>query len=231
MADKPIQTPPGTDPVPPVATPPEQPPTPPAEPKPEETVDYWKNKFSQSSREANLLREAEEARKKAEQDSTKQPTESDLRQAFPSWDGMTETEKDLARESLVTRRMAESAGKLSQEQQAINSWNTSIELAIASNDALLGKEQLFRQFASQPKYRGTDMTLLVDAFLHKNAPAPAPAPAPTPRPGLEPGNGGPRTPDKPKTLSADELKAMRTTDPKGYQDYLKTHEVDIDLSA
>jgi hypothetical protein len=203
------------------------PPAPPA-PKPEETVDYWKDKFSASASENERLREAQAARERAEQESTNQPTDSELRQAFPSWDLYDDTQKEFARETFAAKRTAANAQKIAETLQRNNEWNTSVEMAILSTPVLQGKEQAFRQYASQQKYRGAPMELLVSGFLG-TAPA-APAPAPTPKPGLEPGNGGPRTPERPKPLTTEQLSTLRQTDPKAYQEYLKTHKIeDIDL--
>ena len=209
-----------TDPVEPVAIEPAQPPVEPTVPP----VDYEK-KFSESARENQLLRERIAAEEKARQESTKEPTDSDLRTAFPSWELMSDTEKELARRTVRAERIGGNAAQLAQDIQAERSWNTSIELAIASNNALQGKEHAFRQFASKPQYKGVPMELLVDAFNSKNG---APAPVTPPKPGLEPGNSGPRTPDKPNVLTAEQLAQLRKTDEKAYVEYVKTHDVELD---
>jgi hypothetical protein len=195
--------------------------------KPEDTVEFWKDKFSASSSEANLLREAEVARQKAQQEKTTEPTEPELRTAFPLWDSMSDTEKELARRTERAERIGGNAAQLAQSIQADRSWATSIELVLASNNALQGKEQAFRQYASKPQYKGVPMELLVDAFLQKNGDAPAPVV--TPKPGLEPGSGGPRTTEKPKALTSEELSALRTSDYKAYERYIKTHDVTVEL--
>lgn len=215
-----LPTEPGT--VPPVTPEPEQPPVQPTVPP----VDYEK-KFADSTRENQLLRERIAAEEKAKQESIKEPTDSDLRTAFPLWDSMSDTEKELARRTVRAERIGGNAAQLAQDLQAERSWNTSIELALASNNALQGKEQAFRQYASKPQYRGIPLDVLVDAFLQKNVTPPAPVV--TPKPGLEPGGGGPRETPKPKGLSTDELRALRTSNPKAYQDYIKTHDIDIDF--
>jgi hypothetical protein len=215
-----------TDPVSPVTTEPAQPPVGTTVAKPEDTVDFWKQKFSDSSREAQLLVEAEK-RRQAQQELTKEPTDSDLRTAFPEWDAMSDTEKSLARRTMRAERIGGNAAQLAQSIQAERSWNTSIELELTSNNALQGKEQAFRQFASRPQYKNVPMELLVDAFLSKNVTPPAPAP--TPRPGLETGQGGPReTPTPTVGLTMAELAALRKTDPKAYEKYIKTHDIAID---
>jgi hypothetical protein len=216
--NKEIQTPQeGTDAVPQDTSTPAQPsqPTVPA-------VDYEK-KFKDSQRENELFREAEQARARAAQELTKEPTDSELRTAFPEWDSLSEFEKRIARDNLATKKIASSAAKSAQELREERAWNTSIELVVSSDPTLQGKEQAFRQFASQPKYKGVPMELLVSAFLQKS---PADSPRPTPQPALLSGNGGPRTPEKPTTITTENLRVMRETDPRGYQDYLKSHPIE-----
>ena len=223
MPEEEIQTPEnGTDVVPPVTTPPVQPVIPPTPPAP----DYEK-KFSESSRENQLLAERIKALEDSGKDLTKEPTDSELRAAFPSWEVYDDTQKELARRTFNSERTAGNARAIAQKLSEDQSWNTSIELVVTSDPALQGKEQAFRQFASQPKYRSIPMDVLVAAFLNK-AGSPA-APRTPPKPGLEPGNGGPRTTETPKTLTSEQLTAIRTTDPKAYQDYLKTHEINVDV--
>src|ERR1019366_5507749 len=109
-------------------------------------VDYAQ-KFADSTRENQLLRERIAAEEKARQESTKEPTDSDLRTAFPEWDLMSDTEKRLANRTLRAERIGGQAAQQVQEINSDRSWNTSIELAVASNPTLQGKEQAFRQYA------------------------------------------------------------------------------------
>jgi len=188
-------------------------------------VDYEK-KFKESSRENQILHERLKAQEEAGKELTKEPTDSELRTAFPSWENYDETQKEFARRTYGAERTALNAQRIAQQMQSERAWNTSLELALSSNDALQGKEQAFRQYASKPQYRNVPMDVLVDAFLGKQG---SPPPKPTPKPGLEPGSGGPRTPEKPKTLSTEELSKLRQNDPKAYQDYLKKHPIDLDV--
>lgn len=189
-------------------------------------LDEAKAKFAASTTENQNLTARLAAEEAARQELTKEPTEPELRTAFPLWDSMSDTEKGLARELFTTKRLAGKAVQSAQEEQATRSWNTSIELAITSNTALQGKEQAFRAYASRPQYRNVPMDVLTNSFLQTQGSAPAPRV--TPKPGLETGNGGPKDAPKPKGLSSAELGALRTSDPKAYQDYLKTHEITLE---
>lgn len=188
-------------------------------------IDYEK-KFSESARENQLLRERIAVEERARQESTKEPTDSDLRTAFPEWDVMSDTEKRLATRSLRAERIGGNAALQVQQIQAERSWNTSIELEIASNNALQGKEQAFRQYANRPQYKNVPMDILVGAFLQSQGSAPAPIT--TPRPGLETSSGGPKETPKPTGLTMEELRSLRMSSPKEYEKYIRTHDIQID---
>jgi len=209
----------------------EQEPKAPAEPsQPTPPEPDYKEKFSQSTRENQLIVEENKALKAqlAERNLTKEPTDSELQAAFPAWEAMSETERSLARRTLAAERIAGNAVSSLDEIKAERSWNTTIEVAIASNNALQGKEREFRQYAS--RYKNTSMDVLVPAFLQSQGAAqrasnPTPGPA---RPSLLPGTGGPKTPDKPKKLTADELRTLRKTDEKAYTAYIKANPDALD---
>ena len=214
-----IQTPTGTDPVPPVTPEPVEPAavTPPA-------VDYEK-KFADSTRENQILqaRLAEEERKR--QESTKEPTDSEYRAAFPDWDLLDDSQKSDKRRILNAERTSFRAEQIARELQSERSWNTSLELAIASTPALQGKEDAFKKFASKPQYKDVPMELLVSSFLGTQSVTEPPKP--TPKPGLETGQGGPKETPKPKSLSMDDLEALRKSDYKAYEAYIKTHPIEF----
>jgi len=188
----------------------------------EPEIDY-KAKFAESTREAQILAAQLEAeRRRNSQELTNEPTESDLQAAFPEWEMMTDTEKTIARRTFKAERTASSLQQKDEEREAQSRWNTDLEMTIAANPSLLGKEQAFKTFANKPTHRGAPLETLVSAFLFESSSLPS-APRPTPKPGLLPGNGGPRGSDKPKLLSGEELKTLRQTDTNAYREYVKTH--------
>jgi hypothetical protein len=205
----------------------EQPTETPAEPSQQTPPIDYEKKFAESARENQILRERIAAEEKARQELTKEPTDSEIRAAFPDWDLYDDTQKSFARRTFGAERTAANAARTAQELKEERSWNTSIELAVSSDPALQGKEQAFKQFASKPQYKNVPMDVLVAAFLQKNG-QPTET-KPTPKPGLEHGNGGPRTSETPKTLSTENLAALRQSDPRAYQDYLKTHTLEIEV--
>jgi hypothetical protein len=189
------------------------------------SVDFWKKKATAQGQENIILsKRLEEATRPKEL--TKEPTDSDLQAAFPEWEIMTDTEKRLARETFTAKRIASSLQQKENQREAERQWMTDLELAIAKNPSLLGKEQAFKDFAKKPTHRGAPLETLVSAFLFESSSLPPSTPVPTPSaPGLLPGNGGPREAEKPKLLSATQLKTLRETDDKAYREYIATHDV------
>ncbi|HEY0140406.1 MAG TPA: hypothetical protein VGF48_05885 [Thermoanaerobaculia bacterium] len=203
-----------------------QPQDPPAqEPSPEPVQDVdWRRRATEQGQENIILNHRVQQDEKARRELTNEPTESDLQAAFPEWDLMTPTEQLLAKKSLVAERRTEALLLKEQKREADVRWDTDLELAIAQNPSLQGKEQAFKAFANRPNRRGIDPDVLIKAFLYDPAPA-VTAPAPAPAPGLLSGNGGPRGSDKPKLLSGDALKQLRQTDEKAYKEYIRTHDI------
>jgi hypothetical protein len=215
--------PPETDPLPPDDKPQDQPP---AEPTAEEVLrkenEELKKKFGASTTENQVLTERLKAEENARKELTKEPTDSDLKAAFPEWEQMTETEKMLARRTFNSERISQSALTTVSKFQSEREWQTSIELA-STDPALLGKEDAFKKYASKPQYRNVPAEVLRDAFLGTLSPESRPAP----KPGLQPGNGGPRNDPKPKGITSDDLSAMRRNSPREYEKYIKTHPIDL----
>ena len=208
--------------VPPTPEPPAPPATAPAVPP----VDY-QQKFSESTRENQVLGAKNKHLEQRIGELTNEPTESELRAAFPDWDLMSPTEQSANKRALVADRKANRALEIAQGIQAQKEFDTSIEMAITSHSDLKGREQAFREFVSKPTRRGVPMDDLVKAFLYEAGVTTAPSPTP-PAPGLEPGSGGPKQTEKPKTLSGDELANLRKTNYPAYLEYIKTHPIEIE---
>ncbi len=217
----------GTGTVPPVAIPPAQPPAPTAEEILRKENEELKIKFGASTTENQVLAARLKAEEDARKELTKEPTDSELRTAFPDWDLYDDIQKGLARRTYGAERGSANASRIAQQLQEERAWSTSIELRISSDQTLQGKEQAFRDYAMKPQHKGISMEVLVPAFLQLQGAA-APAPITTPKPGLETGNGGPRTPEKPKTLSSEELNALRTSNYPAWEQYIKTHDIQIE---
>ncbi|HKQ06129.1 MAG TPA: hypothetical protein VJ464_13420 [Blastocatellia bacterium] len=194
---------------------PQEPANQPQEPNPDEGIDY-KAKFSESTRENQIL-QAKLKERESRRELTNQPTETELKAAFPSWEFMSEIEKDISRRQLISERKADLALAAQQKRDEDEKWNNSLEFAISANPDLSGKEREFKEFASKPTHRGAPVEVLVDAFLHKSS---TPTSKNTPRQVLNTGTGGPKESVKPKKVSIEESIVIRKTDYKRYKELL-----------
>jgi hypothetical protein len=194
--------------------------------KAEEEAEEYRTKFGASTTE-NQIAQDRLKQFESQRESNNDPTEAELRAVFPSWDIYTDSEKELARGQLHTRRMSESAVRSQKDRDAKEKFDRELEIAIASNPSLEGKERAFKEFANKPTHRGASTDVLVDAFLHRSGAVTTPRRDPTP--GLEPGSGGPKEPAKPKELSAGDLKKLRETNYDAYLEYVKTHDIKLDI--
>jgi hypothetical protein len=193
---------------------------------PKDETDY-KAKFAESTREAQILAaQLEQERIKNSKELTNEPTDSDLQAAFPDvdWIGADSFTKTLARKTLSAERAASSLLKKDQDRDDAARWNTDLELTIAQNPTLQGKEQAFKAYANKPTHKGAPLSTLVSAFLFDATTTPSATPTPK-APGLLPGNGGPRGPEKSKLMAPEALKQLRETDPAAYRNYVATNDL------
>ena len=195
------------------------------QPAPREEVDY-KTKFSESTRENQIL-QGKLNQYESRRELTNQPTETELRAAFPTWDLMSEEAKELAKSNLTTRKMAEEALADKRQREADAKWNRELDIAIASNPDLAGQEQQFKEYASKPSHRGAPADVLVAAFLHKSTSTPTPKS--TPGSVLERGSGGPKDSVKPHKYSTEEMAEIRKTDYKRYMDIIRSGQFEEDI--
>jgi hypothetical protein len=187
----------------------------------QEAEDY-KAKFGASTRENQIIRSRETDTRKE----PNEPTEAELRKAFPQFDYMSDEGKELARFNFRTQREAQATRQALERREAEDKWNRTLEQTVISNPALDGKERAFKEFANKPQYRGASVELLVDAFLHKNGSSEVVRREP--QPGLETGSGGPKEIATKKGLNATELKNLRENDEKAYREYVLKNPIDLD---
>lgn len=146
----------------------------------EHDAEYWKKKFQESSKEALLLLEQkkkleEEKRKQEEERLRKlEVTEEELREKYPDWDDMTESEQKLAEEH---ERMAKKLAMMEAEKDKYakdREWRRDVKDFIKKQQivesslwqAMQGHEDEFLEFASKETRRGMDLDILARAFVH-----------------------------------------------------------------
>ena len=205
----------------------------PSEPEPSKAVDY-KKKFTESSREAQILaaknRKTNEAIDKAAQGA--EPTEEDLQKEYSEWDVMSDTEKRFAKEALISKRFREEIFKGREEGKDIETWSGKVDTfiedpkSLIANPELEGKEDEFRLFANKPTRRGVDFEDIVSAFLFNTAKHAKPK-----QKGqmFEQGKGGPNDKPKPKTgkISIEDAISLRKNNYGKYKEYVKSGKIDL----
>lgn len=203
----------------------------PVEESPEElSVDY-REKFTESTREAQVLtaknkKLTEIIDKASELD---EPTEEELRREYFDWEGLSEVEQKLAKDNLMNKKKFELVHQAVQETKKIDEWADKLDKFIEESSAsgkypeLEGMEDTFRRFSMKPTRRGVDFEDLVKAFLFDVTP-----PAKNKGSLLETGTGGPKE-LKPKTLSVEDISKIRKADPKRYRSLIKEGKIRIEI--
>ena len=201
-------------------------PEPPKETPP--SVDYEK-KFKYSSRQNQIIQSQFDNLQKVVGDITKEeiPTDDEMARLVPEWEYLSDREKNIEKKLLILERrdnkILNSFESARLEQENARKLNEYIE----NEPKLKGQEDDFYKFASSPKNKGASMEVLLSAFLFEtkgNEPAKSAETTPkeTP-PSLERGkpSGGDKPRDKSKGYTEEELKTLRTTDHKKYNELVR----------
>lgn len=207
------------------------------EEKPVETVEEKQElptieeRYKESTRESQVLfakqKKFNETVEKASQ--LPEPTEGELRDAYQTWDDMTETEKMLAKDNLINKRKFEMVHQATLEGKKIEEWAEKVDSFITTDATkfpkLAGKEEAFKSFCLKPTRRGLELEDLVKLYLYD---------LPEPTQGhkgslLQTGTGGNAAKPKPDTIGADEAALLRKTDHKKYQKYIREGKIKIDF--
>lgn len=207
-------------------------PQPDPKPEPQPEVDY-KKKYVESTREAQVLHAKNKKINEAIEHAMTlpDPTEDELKKEFSEWDAMTDTEKRLAKDNLVSTRRFNMLSEVTKESKDIEAWNSKVDTFIddpktlTDNPELEGKLDEFKLFATKPTRRGVDFNDLVLAFSGEEAKR---VKVKNKGSMFETGSGGPNDRPQPKTdkISIDEARTLRTTNYQKYVEYLKAGKID-----
>ena len=203
------------------------------ETKPEtEEIDYRK-KFTESTREAQILhaknKKINEAVEKAK--GLPDPTEEDLIKEYPDWELLTDLEKKLAKNSLISTRRFSILEEVTAESKDIEAWNNRVDTFISDPKSLIkhpeleGKEDDFKIFAAKPTRRGVEFEDLIPAFLYGRKQEPKKGAM------FESGSGGPNEKSKPKTdtITLEQARKLRERDYNKYKEYLNAGKIESGL--
>lgn len=233
---------PEVPPKPEAPTEPQEPQTPPAKP----TEPDYKEKFAHSTRENQILTGQLKELQRQLGDITKEdiPTDEEMLRMDPDWNLRSDFEKNLAIKveagNRMQRRIAQTVNGFVSKSEKIQSLNQLVQ----SDPRLHGKENEFFAFVEKPKHENVPLDILVNAFLFdakvvaptdpETPPAPAepetPAPTPTtPAPPTlgrsTPSGGTPPAPSNNGEMSPEQLKELRTKDPKKYNEMIRTGQI------
>jgi hypothetical protein len=195
-----------------------------------------KKKFSESSREAQIVsfskKQLEEQIDEAQ--NMPEPTENELVAEFPDWDTYSELEKRLAKDNFHQRRINERVRDIrNQQKEAERRVNERVEeirefmidpKVLEKFPKLEGRQKEFEKFATKPTRLTLDLEDLAKLFLYE-------LPEPDKHHGkmFETGSGGPNDRPKPKSdkITIEQARQLMKSDYKKYVEYLKAGKIDL----
>jgi len=220
---------------------PESEPEPEAEPSPEEKealerkLEAEKQKSSASARENQKIYAKNRVINKALADAedVPEPTEEELASEFSDWDVMSDTEKLLAKETVISRSWRKVIASAKEQATKIEKWNESVEefvddpKTLNDNPELEGKIDEFKEFATAESNNSVPFNILVSAFLHENFKTRLPNKGRM----FEKGAGGSNEKPTPKdgSITLEEGRKLRETDYPKWKEYLNAGKIKSDL--
>ncbi|MCR4324177.1 MAG: hypothetical protein NUV69_00610 [Candidatus Curtissbacteria bacterium] len=194
-----------------------------------------KKKSSASARENQKIYAKNRVINKAltDADEIPEPTEEELVKEFPDWDVMSDIEKTLAKETVVSRSWRKVISDAKAQATKIEKWNESVETfvddpkTLIDNPDLEGKTEEFKEFATKEENNSVPFKILTSAFLHDHS---------TNKPNnkgrmFEKGSGGPNDKPQPKNgkLTLEEGRKLRESNYNLWKEKLSAGLIESDL--
>ena len=202
----------------------------------EDKGEDYQDKFKNSAREALILH----ARNKQFQESIEKAstisevTDDEMVEYAKSRNIDIESLEDyqlaIIKDTIMANKRFAVIQQTAEESKKIDQWADKVDTFVSDERNLeqypeiAGQENEFREFCMKPSRRGLEMDILVKAFLFDVEKAPAKKKSLL----LSGGNGGSSAP-KPRQMSAEDAKILRTTSPKKYNQLLKEGKIKFDL--
>ena len=216
----------------PLAPTPVQPETP-TTPVPKPEPDY-KKKFADSTRRNQIVESQFKELQKVLGDITKQevPTDEEMQAIVPDWEYLTDREKNGERKLVVLERRQNHMLNTFSSITAESEMYSQLETFVAGEPRLNGKETEFYEFATDPRNKGASMEVPSMRFsLRIRQPSKKPQSSlrwkRKPHQLLRATPSGNMPPIKTgnEEMSADELKLLRTTDPRKYNEMIRKGQI------
>lgn len=201
------------------------------EKEPEPSPDY-KKKFSESSKEAQKIyaknRKLDQAIDQANE--IPDPTKEELESEYSDWEVMSDTERRLAKEALISKKFREVISKAREEARKIEKWVEEVAKFTGNPKTLIdfpeleGKTSDFKEFATMDKHNSVPFNLLVSAFLYEKQKGNRPKKGKM----FETGSGGPNQRPKPPSdkITIEQARSLMKNDFKKYKEYLIAGKID-----
>lgn len=142
-------------------------------------LDAEKKKSSASARENQKILAKNRVITKAiiDADEVVEPTDEEMAKMpeFKDWDIMSDYERMLAKETVISKRFRQTISKAKEQATKIEKWNESVDTfvdnpqTLIDNPELEGKVEDFRKFAQTEENNSVPMKILVSAFLHESS--------------------------------------------------------------
>lgn len=199
-------------------------------------LEQVKKDYGASSREAQLLIEQIKQKDAQIEQLTKphDPTDAELKAAYPEWDSMMPSEQRLARENLALKRSVANTQQTTAELQAEIRWGKDLKSLVKKDefkdhaDRLKGDD--FEDYVFKPHHKGVALDVLARAFLFGSTPAAPAQPATTP-PAPTAARGTPHSnpPAAKKKLTIEEGAALRKTNFEEWRRQVAAGNIETDI--
>jgi len=207
--------------------------------EPKRGSEDWKEKFSNSSREAMALHFKNEKLQSVIQSvsDTPDPTIDELKEYARTrgveYDDLDDFSKGLFKDTYINSKSLERIKTLGAELKESEAWNKRVDdfvndpETVKTFPSLSDYEEEFKKYCAKPSRRGSELSDLVASFLYMQDKAPQ---APKHKGSLLlSGGNGQAEPAKPSKLTELEVASIRIRDPKEYRRLIKSGKINVDL--
>lgn len=213
---------------------PEEPEEEQAEPS-EEEKEKLKKKLSASARENQKIYAKNRVINKGLTDAEDipEPTEEELVKEYSDWDLMSDVEKTLAKETIISRNWRKVILEAKNQATKIEKWNESVEEFVDDPKNLItypdleGKTDEFKTFATEETNNSVPFKILVSAFLHDHSSTQKSNKGRM----FEKGSGGSNEKPIPNdgTINLEQARKLRETNYPKYKEYLIAGKIKSDF--
>ena len=194
-----------------------------------------KKKFSASARENQRIYSKNRVMNQALEEANEipEPTDDEMKSEFNDWELMGETEKMLAKETVISRKWRGRISQAKEQAAKIEKWNESVNQfvedpkVLSDNPDLEGKTEEFVEFATLDTNISVPFYFLVAAFLHEQSKERVSHKGKM----FETGSGGPNDRPTPASdkISLEDARRLRETDYAKYKELLSAGKIDTSL--